>query len=209
MQIQWKGQFCFFITVTLGKQEQGKLLIDPYDESTGMKFSAVETDVLLTSLNTPEHSNPKAVKGEPPFVISFPGEYEVKGMFIQGIPNGNGGTIYTIEAEGMKLCHLGGLGESGLKAEQIESIGDIDILFVPVGGGDSLDAKAASHVVSQIEPKMVIPMAYKQPKLKKKLDSVEEFVKTMGLKNGEVLPKLLVKVRDLTGEETKITILSS
>ncbi|HEA84431.1 MAG TPA: lactamase [Candidatus Wildermuthbacteria bacterium] len=209
MQIQWKGQFCFFITAILGKQEQGKLLIDPYSDSTGMKFSPIETDVVLMSSNTPEHSNLKATKGEPPFVISFPGEYEVKGMFVQGIPNGNGGTIYTIEAEGIKLCHLGGLGGAGLKVEQIEMIGDIDILFVPVGGGDSLDAKAASHVVSQIEPKMVIPMAYKQPKLKKKLDSVEAFVKIMGLKNGEVLPKLSVKVRDLSGEETKITILSS
>lgn len=208
MQIQWKGQFCFFITATLGKQEQGKLLIDPYAESTGMRLSPMEADVLLMSSNTPEHGNLKAVKGDP-FIISSPGEYEVKGVFMQGIPDESGGIIYTIEVEGMKLCHLGGLGESGLKTEQIEIIGDVDILFVPVGGGDTLDAKAASHVVSQIEPRMVIPMAYKQPKLKKKLDGVEAFVKTMGAKNGEVIPKLSVKLRDLTGEETKITILSS
>lgn len=208
MQIQWKGQFCFFVTVALGKQEQGKLLIDPYAESTGMKLSPLEADVLLMSLDTPEHGNSKAVKGNP-FVISSPGEYEVKGIFVLGIPDGNGGTIYTIEAEGIKLCHLGGLSESGLKTEQIETIGDVDILFVPVGGGDTLDAKAASHVVSQIEPKMVIPMAYKQPKLVKKLDGVEAFIKTMGVKNGEVLPKLVVKLRDLTGEETKVTLLSS
>ena len=208
MQIQWKGQFCFFITATLGKQEQGKLLIDPYADSTGMKLSPVEADVLLTSSNTPEHSNPRAAKGSP-FVINSPGEYEVKGMYMQGISGGNGGTIYTIDVEGMKLCHLGGLEGSGLKPEQIETIGDIDILFIPVGGGDTLDAKTASHVISQIEPKMVIPMAFKQPKLKKERDGVDVFLKTIGEKNGEVQQKLSVKLRDLAGDDMKVVVLSS
>ena len=207
MQIQWKGQFCFFVSATLGKQEQGKVLIDPYEESTGQRLSPVEAETLLISSDTPEHNNAKAVKGSP-FVISSPGEYEVKGIFIQGIAAQNGGTIYVIAAEGMRLCHLGGLGVEGLKPEQIEAIGDIDVLFVPVGGGDTLDAKAASQVVSQIEPKMVIPMAFKQPKLKARREGVEAFLKIMGAKNGEPLPKLSVKLRDLTGEETKIIVLT-
>ena len=208
MQIQWKGQFCFFVSATLGKQEQGKVLIDPYEESTGQRLSPVEAETLLISSDTPEHNNAKAVKGSP-FVISSPGEYEVKGIFIQGIAAQNGGTIYVIAAEGMRLCHLGGLGVEGLKPEQIEAIGDIDVLFVPVGGGDTLDAKAASQAVSQIEPKMVIPMAFKQPKLKARREGVEAFLKIMGAKNGEPLPKLSVKLRDLTGEETKIIVLTS
>jgi len=207
MQIQWKGQFCFFLSTTLGKQEQGKVLIDPFADSTGIRLSPVEADLVLESSNEPEHSNPKAAKGTP-FVISSPGEYDVKGIFVQGIAAENGNTIYVIEAEGIKLCHLGGIGQAGLKPEQIEAIGDVDILFVPVGGGDTLDAKTASQAVSQIEPKMVIPMAYKQPKLKKKLDGVETFLKTIGAKNGEVLQKLSVKLRDLTGEETKVVVLT-
>ncbi|MBI2642606.1 MAG: MBL fold metallo-hydrolase, partial [Candidatus Wildermuthbacteria bacterium] len=117
-------------------------------------------------------------------------------------------TIYTIEVEDMRLCHLGDFGQKELSAEQLEAIGDIDVLMVPVGGVYTIDAKTASHIVNQIEPKIVLPMHYALPKLKVKLAPVEEFLKVMGAKAAQPEEKLTVKAKDLTTEETKVVVLT-
>ena len=172
-----------------------------------------------------DHNNVKEVGGSP-FLAQGPGEYERKDIFIRGIPSfhdekpasagataGKDGeergqnTIYTIEAEEMRLCHLGDLGQKELTPEQLEQIGDIDILMAPVGGTYTIDAKGAAKIISQIEPRLVIPMHYHLPKLKVKIDGLDLFLKEMGQKSAESLPKLLVKRKDLTVEETKIVVL--
>ncbi|MDO8470527.1 MAG: MBL fold metallo-hydrolase [bacterium] len=215
MQIFWKGQSCISLIISQSKQEQVRLVIDPYDESIGFKLPSMEADIVLVSHEHPDHNNVKAVGGDP-FVASFPGEYEVKNIFIKGIPsfhdNSQGkergqNTIFTIAAEDMRLCHLGDLGQKELTSEQIDRIGDVDVLFVPVGGVYTIDAKEASVIVNQIEPKVVIPIHYALPKLKVKLGEVEQFLKVMGVKNGEPEQKLLVKAKDLSAEETKVVIL--
>jgi len=160
------------------------------------------------------------------------GEYEIKEVFIQGIfsyhDNCQGkergtNTIYTIEVEKMKLCHLGDLGQKELNSCQLEKIGDIDILMIPVGGVGTLDSKGAAKVISQIEPKIVIPMHYQipysgrrpdgqyRPKLsmavEEKLDGVDKFLKVMGQKLVEPQPKLVIKKKDLLEERMKIVVL--
>src|SRR3989344_2082873 len=226
MQIIWKGQSCFQILAQKGKQESLKIVIDPYDEEIGLKLSPLEADIALFTHDHHDHNNIKAVKGplrsrdseaSTPFLIANPGEYDTKGAFIQGIfsyhdeqegKERGTNTIYTIEVEDMRLCHMGDFGQKELTAEQLEAIGDIDILFIPVGGVYTIDAKGASHIVNQIEPKIAIPMHYALPKLKVKLAGVDEFLKVMGAKNIQPQEKLTIKARDITTEETKIVVLT-
>jgi len=150
------------------------------------------------------------------FVIANPGEYEIKNIFIQGInsfhDNSQGkergnNTIFTIESEGIRICHMGDFGQSELTESQLEKIGQIDILMIPVGGVYTISAKEAPKIMAEIEPKITIPMHYHLPKLKFKLDPVEKFLKTFGIKSLSPLKKLSIKKSDLKNEEAKIITL--
>ncbi len=103
---------------------------------------------------------------------------------------------------------MGQLKQKELTEEQIQKIGDVDILLVPVGAGGSLSAEEARKIILQIEPKIVIPMYYRIPGLKIKLESVEGFLKIMGVKGAETLDKLSLKEKDLTSEETRVVLLN-
>jgi L-ascorbate metabolism protein UlaG (beta-lactamase superfamily) len=162
-----------------------------------------------------DHNNAGAISGNP-FLISGPGEYEIKDIFMQGIEafhdkskgkERGKTTLYTILGEEMTICHLGDLGQSELTNEQIEQIGEVDILMVPVGGVFTISAKEAAKLISQLEPKIVIPMHYKIPKLKIKLEKLDKFLRTMGIKKPEVLKTLSCKKKDLPVEGMKIIIL--
>ena len=215
MQIIWHGHAFFQIIVSQGKDEKLTIAIDPPSQDIGLRLPSVEADVLLTTHNHHDHNNIKAVSGKP-FLIQGPGEYEIKGIFIQGIPahhDKNSGkekglvTIYTIAAEEMKICHLADFGQKELTEEQLDKIGDCDILMIPVGGIFTISGQEATKIISQIEPKLVIPMHYQIPKLKVKLEGVDKFLKAMGQKEILPQPKLSVKKRDLPEEETKIVVL--
>lgn len=215
MQITWQGQSFFTIRAKDKQNGEVKIAIDPFDKTLGLRVSKVEADILLISHPHPDHSNKKAIIGTP-FLIETPGEYEIKGVSIKGIPafhdNSEGKergtvTIYKIEAGGFKICHLSDLGQKELTPEQLEELGEIDILMIPVGGVYTIDAKEAATVVSQIEPKIVIPMHYKIPKLKFKFESVEKFLKVMGVEDIEPQKKLKIKLKDLPKEETEIVVL--
>jgi len=221
MQIFWKGQSCFQIISQNGKNSQVLLVIDPFDEKLGLKVPKLEADILLISHSHFDHNNKKAVSssypGQNPFLVEGSGEYEIKGIFIQGIHSWHDekegkergeNTIYTIEAEELNLCHLGDFGQKELSDEQLEKIGDVDILMVPVGGVYTIDSKGAAKVISQIEPKIVIPMHYQVPKLKEKLEGVDKFLKAMGAKSAETQNKLSIKKKDLSPEGLKIVVLS-
>ncbi len=112
-----------------------------------------------------------------------------------------------IEIEEIKLCHLGDFGQKELTAEQLEAIGDVDILFIPVGGVYTIGAREAANIIGQIEPKIAIPMHYKLPKLTAKIDGVEDFLKIMGVKSAVPQEKLMLKAKELTEEEIKIVLL--
>jgi len=217
MQIIWKGQSCFQIFLQPEKNNQVRIVIDPFGESIGLRLPSMEADILLITHHHQDHDNSKAIKGNP-FLVDGPGEYEIKKSFIQGIfsfhdnfqgaKRGNN-TIYTIEAEEMKLCHLGDIGQNELTVEQVEKIGNIDILMIPVGGVYTIDSKAAAKIISQIEPKIVIPMHYQIPKLSLKLEGVDKFLKGMGIKKPDILNKLLIKKKDLSEEGFKVVVLES
>jgi len=207
-KIIYAGQSCFQISVSNSRDHEANIVIDPFDEETGLKVPNFSADILLITHDHHDHNNTKAVKGTP-FLIEGPGEYEIKGVFVQGIPSfhddedgkkrGNN-TIYTIEAEDIRFCHLGDLGQKQLTDEQVDKIGAIDVLMVPVGGEYTISASEAQRIISQIEPKIVIPMHYALPKSKTKLDDVSKFLKIMGKPSTQLVDKLTVKTSALPKE---------
>jgi len=214
MQIIWYGQSCFQITTSKGKNHLINIVIDPFDESIGLKVPKLTADIVLITHSHHDHNNIKAVSGNP-FIVNGPGEYEVKGVFIQGIDSHHDSsfgkerglnTIYIIKTEEMQICHLGDFGQKELTSEQVEQIGNIDILILPIGGVYTISAKEAKGIISQIEPKIIIPMHYQIPKLKIKLDDLDKFLKVVGIKTIEPQNKLSIKKGDLS-QEAKIIVL--
>ena len=215
-KITWAGQSCFQISVSNSREHEANIVIDPFDEETGLKVPNFSADILLVTHDHHDHNNIKAVKGAP-FLIQGPGEYEVKGVFVQGIPSFHDAqegkergqnTIYVIEAEDMRICHLGDLGQKQLTDEQLEKIDSVDVLMIPVGGEYTISSTEAQRIVSQIEPKIVIPMHYEIPKLKIKLDGVDKFLKTMGKNSITAQDKLTIKASAMPKDGTEIVVLT-
>lgn len=211
MVIQWYGQSCFKIT-------SGDLVIaiDPFSKEIGLTPPRFKTDILLKTHDHRDHSNIESIP-DGAFIIESAGEYEIKGVPIVGIESfhdeNNGkdrgkNTIYKFEVEEMKLAHLGDFGEKEIRSDTLDELGDIDILFIPVGGNYTIDAEGAEKIIRQIEPRIVIPMHYKIPSLSVKLAPVEEFMKEMGIKKYETEEKLVIKKKDLPeAEKTKVVVL--
>ena len=209
MNITWLGQACFKI--------QGKevtVITDPYDKTIGIKLPRLTADIVTVSHDHHDHNYLQGISGDS-FIISSPGEYEVKGVFIYGIPsfhdNKQGAerglnTIYLFEFEGLKIVHLGDLGHL-LTDEQLDRMQSVDVLLIPVGGVYTINAEQASEVISQIEPRIVIPMHYKIPGLKINIDGLNKFSKEMGIKESDTIDKLRITKKDLPQEETKVIIL--
>ncbi len=215
MNITWHGQSCFEIKASPEKGREVSIVIDPFSKEIGLRLPKMEADIVLVTHHHYDHDNVKAVSGNY-FLIDGPGEYDVKDIDIVGVSsfhdNSQGSergenTIYKIEAEGLGICHLGDLGQKELTAEQLDKIGDVDVLMIPVGGTYTVSAKEAPKIMSQIEPKITIPMHYALPKLKIKLDPLDKFLKSFGIKNLEPAKKLSVKKKDLSPEEAKIVVL--
>jgi len=215
MKIVWHGHSLFQITTNPEKNNQVQIVIDPFDKSIGLRVPKLEADILLVTHQHHDHNNIKAVSGNP-FLIEGPGEYEVKGVFIRGIlsfhDDSRGkergmNTIYVMESEDIKLCHLGDFGQKELTEEQMEKIGEIDILMIPVGGNYTISLKEVAKIMSQLEPKITIPMHYAIPKLKIKLNPLNRFLKMFGIKSLTPLNKLSIKKKDIPADEAKIIVL--
>jgi len=194
---------------------QVKIVIDPFNEEVGLRVPKLAADILLITHSHSDHNNVKAVAGQP-FLISGPGEYEIKNIFIEGIPAWHDtsmgkergeNTIYTLESEDLKICHLGDLGQKELTEEQLEKIGEVDILMIPIGGTYTISAKEALKIMSQIEPKITIPMHYSLPKIRIKLDGLDKFLKSLGIKSIMPENKLSIKKKDISPEEARIIVL--
>ena len=212
MNIIWHGQTCFKISASSGRNNSANILIDPFSKETGLKPPREKADIFLftneyESFFLDSHTN-KAEQIKEGFVVKSPGEYEIKDIFIKGIEISSEQVVYVIESEGIKVCHLGFLNKEELSSAEEEEIGDVDILMIPVGGGGALDAKKAAKIVSQIEPKIIIPMHYHIPGLKTKLGKAGDFLEVLGIKPAESQAKLSIKKRDISGTETKTIILT-
>jgi len=211
MEISWYGLSCFRLT----ERGMDSVVTDPYDHSiTGYEPLKLKADIVTVSHDTPGHSYVTAVKGKS-HVITGPGEYEIGGVFITGVQT-NGvtkrntdeprNTLYVFDFGGITVAHLGDLRRVPSQTE-IETLGNVHVVLVPVGGGGGLSAAKAVEVVSLLEPGIVIPMHYATQGASMKLSPVTKFLKEMGLGNVEPQPSLKITSGSVP-EETRVVVLS-
>lgn len=207
MEITWLGHSCFKI-----KGKEVTLVTDPYDESLGYPWVRPTANIVTLSHHHPGHSYSAGVDGSPK-VLDRPGEYEISDVFIIGLSNFHdseegktrGSNItYLIEMEDITLCHLGDLGHLP-SPRQLEELSDTAVLFVPVGGVSTADAKMAAEIVRFLNPKVVIPMHYKT-EVVTWLEPLSKFIQEMGLREVIPQPKLSV-TRSSLPLETKVIVL--
>lgn len=215
MDITWYGLSCFRI------REGGVAVVcDPYDKSVGPGLAKVRADIVTVSHNRAGHNAVERVTGEPK-VLSGPGEYEVKNVFISGLTTYHRRTdgrapernvAFFFEFGDLTIGHMGDIGEVPVQSEIEElNIGEVDVLMVPVGGGDTLDPARAVELVGLLEPRIVIPMHYRHAgladELAARLESVEKFLKEFGATAIDPVETLKISKSSLP-EETQVMLLS-
>ncbi|MCL4559757.1 MAG: MBL fold metallo-hydrolase [Chloroflexi bacterium] len=211
MEITWYGHSCF----RLSERGYATVVTDPYDHrQIGYEALRLKADVVTISHESPGHSFLPAVKGDV-YQITGPGEYEIGGVFITGVQT-NGhikkdeveprNTLYVFDYNGLTVAHLGDMNKVPSQTE-VEALGSVNIALVPVGGGAALNASKAAEVISLLEPNVVIPMHYATPLVKSKLDSLQKFLKEMGLEKVDQVPSLKVGNAKALPEETHVVVL--
>lgn len=206
--ITWLGHACFRL-----RGKDATIVTDPFDRGIGLEVPRPRADIVTISRDDPAHNAEATIKGEPR-VLRAPGEYEVKGVFINGVATyadakkgalRGKNTVFVYELDDLVICHLGGLGHT-LSAGQVEALSNVSVLIVPVGAPDALDAAKAVEVIGQIEPAIVIPMMYKTGPEILNLEPLDRFAKEMGLKEWVAQDKLVLKSSDLP-ETTQVVVL--
>ncbi|RLC67090.1 MAG: hypothetical protein DRI48_03195 [Chloroflexi bacterium] len=211
MDITWYGQTCF----QFSEQGLASVVTDPHPPDTGLALPRPRANVVTVSYDDPQCRYTSGVQG--PFkLLDGPGEYEIGGVFITGIPtfaDGKRGavrglnTVFTFHYQGLTVCHLGRLGHVPAQS-QVEHLGAVDVLLVPVGGGGSLAPAQASEVISLFEPSMVIPMYYKIEGLKVNLGTLGRFLKEMAVELEKVDRQETLQVTQTNlSEETRVIVL--
>ncbi len=208
MKIQWFGHACFLITSSDGK----RVLTDPFNPGIGYTVPSVETDVVIVTHSHSDHNNVSAAKGDPE-VVRTEGESSAAGITFLGVSSFHdevGGAkrgkniIFVWEMDGIRLAHLGDLGQPELTADQVAEVGKVDLIFIPVGGNYTIDAKQATKVMEQLSPKLVFPMHYKTDVVSLPIASVDGFL--AGKDNVEKVGENFVVVEELP-EKTKVIVL--
>lgn len=205
MELLWLGHCCFRL-----RAKEATVITDPCDRSTGYSLGRPTGDLVTVSIADPTHGWVDGVAGSPR-VIAGAGEFEVASTSVIGVATWHDreknvrNVAYVIELEDLRICHLGAIGVVPT-SDQVEEIGAVDILLVPVGGGDALDAPPAAETVNLLEPKLVIPMHYKTEAEKAKLDPIDRFLKEMGAKSPETHAKIAV-TRSSLPDETQLLVL--
>ena len=210
MEITWYGHSCFRLT----ERNYATVVTDPFDrKAVGYDALKLKADIVTVSHDAPGHANYDAVKGAQ-HVIDGAGEFEIGGVFITAVQTAGGGkktkdktrnTLYVFDYEGITVAHLGDLQEVPTQSE-VEALGTVNVLLIPVGGGSSLNAAKAAEVVSVIEPNLVVPMHYSTDSAKIKLEPLSKFLKEMGLGKTESQPSLKA-TRSSLPQETKVVVL--
>lgn len=190
------------------------LAFNPISKESRFKTTRFFADVALISANHPDFNGAEnlSYNGNYPLVISGPGEYETKGVFVKGFQSKTnyGGkekinTVYIVVLEGITLCFLGALSDEKLCPEFLEAIEDIDILFLPIGGEGVLDTSRANKLAVTLEPRIIIPMHYGEVGM---TNALKSFLKETGEEGVKPIDKLTIKKKDLEGKEGEVVILS-
>lgn len=201
MDISWLGHACFRL-----RGRDVTVLTDPPDPKSGHAIPKTPAEIVTMSHDHPGHASLRSVGGEP-VVLRSPGEYEVKECLVTGLASYHDAekglkrgrnTVFVIRLDGVVVCHLGDLGHAMEEAE-LQALGDVDVLLVPVSGPDvNLAAPLAADVVHQFEPKVIVPMSFEPDG--KKDTPFRRFLSEMGVKDVQPLPKLSVARSNLPAE---------
>jgi len=196
------------------KVQQGDMVLafNPVSKSSKTGISGhFGADIAMVTTNHPDYNGVEQLShGErEPFVISGPGDYEIKEIFIKGVSSEATlasqkyiNTVYLFSLDGINIAFLGALSNAELPKESHEALNSPDLLFVPVGGKGVLDAKAAAKLASSLEPRLIIPMDYDESSLKL-------FLKEMGEEKAEIVEKLTLKRKDLDDKEGEVVVLKA
>lgn len=219
MDITYLGHASFKL-----RGKEASAVTDPFDSSIGFSLPRISADVATVSHSHEDHNNVRAVSGTSkrakPFVIDAPGEYEVSGVSVfgtstfhdakQGSERGQN-TVFVIQVDGVLVAHLGDLGHV-LSDKQVEKIGAVDVLLIPVGGVHTIGPKDAITVISQLQPSIVVPMHYKtrdhNDRVFGELEEVDTFLGEGGYDQAQKLNKLPVTKASLP-EEMGVVVLKS
>jgi L-ascorbate metabolism protein UlaG (beta-lactamase superfamily) len=184
MKITFLGHSAFYLVTVSGT----RIITDPYEAGAfggALGYGPIPepADVVTISHQHADHNDAKSVVGNP-VVLSAPGTYTEKGVTFRGLPTFHdakqgaergANLVWAVEADGMRVCHLGDLGVT-LAAEEIKRLGPIDVLLIPVGGTFTLDARGATEVAAALKPRLIIPMHYRTPKTKLNIAYVDDFL---------------------------------
>jgi L-ascorbate metabolism protein UlaG (beta-lactamase superfamily) len=208
MEITWYGHSCFLFKDKKGR----KLLTDPFDNSVGYALPNENVDVVTISHHHFDHDYTESLAGVPN-VLDKCGFFYSCDIPISGLPSYHDkdkgakrgeNILFVFEMDEFRLCHLGDLGHE-LYADDIDKLGKIDILFIPVGGNFTIDGKEASELAKRIKPHLIIPMHYKTPALSFPLESVENFV--LHMKSGEKIHDHTLIVNEMPDSYNNVKIL--
>jgi len=212
------------------KVQQGELVVafNPISREIDTKATRFGADLCLVALNSPSFNGCETVTfgNKEPFVIDGPGEYEIDGIFVYGLPSegaeGQVNTIFTTEIEGIRLCHLGVLANPNLDPKTIEDIGVVDILFVPIAGGPVLSPKDAAKLATSLEPKIIIPVMFENGEVGHQTvpdeglpggqtgeSALKTFAKEIGGNTENRVDKLTIKKKDIEGQEDEVIIIQA
>ena len=210
MEITWYGYSCFRFM----ERGMASVVTDPFDSDViGFEPLKLRADIVTVSHDMPGHNFTSAVKGTAHQIVG-PGEFEIGDVFITGVqtdfnPRKSAekprNTLYVFDFDGLTVAHLGDLRSVPTQSE-IEAMGTVNVVLVPVGDGESLNASKAAEVISLLEPNIVIPMHYASSACKIQLDPLSKFMKEMGLPEPEAQPMLKV-TRSSLPDETKVIVL--
>jgi L-ascorbate metabolism protein UlaG (beta-lactamase superfamily) len=213
--VQFLGHACVRL-----RGREGTVLCDPFSRAIGLDIGKPTAHIVTVSHDHPDHNYTAAVRPlrDQLFVIDAPGEYEASGVLITGVRTYHDkdkgaergfNTVFTIHLDDVTFCHLGDLGHE-LSQSQIEAIGDVDVLFVPVGGGETIGPAEASSVIAQLEPRIVVPIHYANTQLSFEYDlaPLEKFTHEMGLKEVNLEDKLTVTPSNLPPETEQARVVA-
>lgn len=210
MELLWYGLSAFRL-----RGREATVVTEPYTRASGLIPPRIAADIVTFSRQPVPPLDDVGITGTPQ-VVAGPGEYEIKGVFITGIRMRRGEraaagrqhtTIYLMELDGVIVCHLGEL-DHVPSTEEVEALGKVDVLLVPVGGAGALNAVQAAEVISLIEPRLVVPMRYRLDGVQLTLEPLDRFRREMGLDQVRVESRLSITPSSL-GDEPQVVALEA
>lgn len=214
MQIQYYGDYCFKITMKPAGRATEDIVLwtDPCGKEVGLRAPFGQADILMLSHTNRDDDNLSGLLKSEPALLDAPGEYAAHGVTALGFSSyrdEKGGaergqnTIFIFESEGIHCCFLGALGHE-MSSELLEKVSDVDILFVPIGGKDTIDPKHAEEIIRKIEPKMVIPMHYLMTGMTGDFSNEKPFCSELEHCNTERVTKLNIKKKDIEEKNMEV-----